>query len=229
LEILEHKNELANDWAWQKGIAKEKRTFSIVQANPRLVVPNIGQMQYRAWAVAFASALMGKSAAFWYDQYLAKPPRFGSETMWHQDEGYWGRALYDRGLTCWMPFQEVDERNGCMSFIDGGHLDGILPHSRPASSQSDLLYCTPDVSRAIACPIDRGDVTFHHGKTPHMTTGNTSTRWRHAITTHLSTDGVTHGGDYYPWYVSVDQKSGKERAGAELEQHSKLKAASLSE
>ena len=80
---------------------------------------------------------------FWYDQFLAKPPQRSAATRWHQDEGYWGRALDDRGITCWMPFHDVDERNGCMHFIDGGHRDGVLIHERPPEMQSDLLVLPP--------------------------------------------------------------------------------------
>ncbi len=73
-----------------------------------------------------------------------------------------------------MPLHDVDEANGCMHFIDRGHLDGILTDARPDHTKSDLLFCEPDTTRTVVCPIKRGDVAFHHGKTPHMTTANTS-------------------------------------------------------
>ena len=107
---------------------------------------------------------MGRPLEFWYDQFLAKPPQKSAPTLWHQDEGYWGRNLDDLGITCWMPFHDVDERNGCMHFIDGGHRDGVLEHRQPENVQSDLLFCEPDESRAVACPIARGGVTFHHSQ-----------------------------------------------------------------
>ena len=117
---------------------------------------------------------MGFETEFWYDQFLAKPGGTSVPTQWHQDEAYWGRNLDDKGITCWMPFHDVDVSNGCMHFIDGGHKDGVLPHARPEHIQSDLLVCEPDETRAVACPIQLGSVTFHHSKTPHMTTANTT-------------------------------------------------------
>ena len=81
----------------------------------------IADTAFRRWMIAFASALMNSEVEFWYDQFLAKPPRDGAPTCWHQDEAYWGRNLLDRGITCWMPLHDVDERNGCMHFIDRGH------------------------------------------------------------------------------------------------------------
>jgi hypothetical protein len=130
-------------------------------------------------------------------------------TTHHQDEGYWGRNLEDRGITRWLPLQDVDERNGCMHFIERGHQGGVLPHRQPEHVQSDLLFCEPDLSRAVACPIRAGSVTFHHGKTLHMTPANRSDAWRRAVTTHIRLVGSLGEGDHYPWKVYVNQVTGE--------------------
>jgi len=207
--ILDHKEKLAFDWAWEKGVDRTERAFKIVQGSPKFVWPEIERTRFRAWMLAFASALVGRPVEFWYDQFLAKPPREGAETYWHQDEGYWGRNLDERGITCWLPLQDVDERNGCMHFVDGGHKDGVLEHRQPEHVQSDLLRCEPDLSRAVACPIHAGSVTFHHGKTPHMTPANRSDAWRRAVTTHMRALGTLGEGDHYPWKVYVNQFTGQ--------------------
>jgi ectoine hydroxylase-related dioxygenase (phytanoyl-CoA dioxygenase family) len=207
--ILEKKHKLAFDWAWEKGTPKEERAFRLVQGSPTRVWPEIANTRFRRWATGFGSALMRREVEFWYDQFLAKPPREGSATYWHQDEGYWGRNLLDRGITCWLPLQDVDERNGCMHFIDGGHRDGVLPHRQPEHVQSDLLLCEPDLARTVACPIKTGSVTFHHGRTPHMTPPNLSDAWRRAVTTHMRVVGSLGEGDHYPWKVYVNQVTGE--------------------
>ena len=207
--ILEKKEKLAFDWAWEKGASRADRAFKIVQGSPTLVWPAIRETAFRCWMLAYAAALLGRELEFWYDQFLAKPPRDGAPTFWHQDEGYWGRNLDERGITCWMPLHDVDARNGCMHFIDGGHRDGILAHHQPAHIQSDLLCCEPDLSRVVACPIRAGSVTFHHGKTPHMTPTNVSDAWRRAVTTHMRVTGSPDEGDHYPWKVYVNQITGE--------------------
>jgi ectoine hydroxylase-related dioxygenase (phytanoyl-CoA dioxygenase family) len=207
--ILQKKHKLAFDWAWEKGKDKDQREFKIVQGSPTMVWPEISHTRFRQWMLAFGSALMNAEVEFWYDQFLAKPPRDGAPTYWHQDEGYWGRNLFDRGITCWMPLQNVDERNGCMHFIDRGHRDGVLKHAQPDHIQSDLLFCEPDVSRTKACPIVAGSVTFHHSKTPHMTPANVSDGWRRAVSTHLRIVGSLGEGDHYPWKVYVNQATGQ--------------------
>jgi phytanoyl-CoA hydroxylase len=207
-QILERKEVMAFDWAWEEGKGREERDFKIVQSSPTMFFPELMQSRFREWAVSFGSALLGAPVEFWYDQFLAKPPTVGAVTHWHQDEAYWGRNLWERGITCWMPFHDVDERNGCMHFIDGGHRLGVLEHRQPEGIQSDLLFCEPDESRAVACPIRLGSVTFHHGKTPHMTTANHTDQWRRILTQHLRLEGSEGEGDHYPWKVYVNQATG---------------------
>jgi len=209
-EIVRRKEELAYDWAWRKDEDREARDFKILQSSPTEYWPELNDERFRTWAIEFGSALMRRPVEFWYDQFLAKPPGKSAPTPWHQDEGYWGRNLDEAGITCWMPFHDVNEANGCMHFIDGGHKLGVLEHRRPPEMASDLLSCEPDESKAVACPLQLGGVTFHHGKTPHMTTANTTSQWRRILTQHLRVVGTGGEGDHYPWKVYVDQFTGKE-------------------
>jgi ectoine hydroxylase-related dioxygenase (phytanoyl-CoA dioxygenase family) len=207
--IIAKKERMAYDWAWSANRARDEREFLIVQSSPSLFFPELAAARYRAWAVAFGATLLGQPMEFWYEQFLGKPPGVGATTPWHQDEAYWGRNLDGRGVTCWMPLHDVDAGNGCMHFTDGGHLDGVLPHRQPPGVQSDLLTCTVDEARTVACPLRLGGVTFHHGKTPHMTTSNGSPAWRRILTQHLRVAGTDGEGDHYPWKVFVDQRTGE--------------------
>src|SRR4249919_3839774 len=156
--ILSAKEKLAYDWAWDVKEDKDKRSFRIVQSSPSIVWKEIAEQPYRLWLTDFASTLMNLKLDFWYDQFLGKPPGKSVPTYWHQDEGYWGRNLADRGITGWIPLQDVDRVNGCMHFIDGGHVHGVLPHRLVEGMQSDLLICEVDESRTVVCPMRRGDV-----------------------------------------------------------------------
>ena len=208
-EILDRKEEVAFDWAWEKGTPREERRFRIVQASPTHLWPELARERFRVWSGEYASSLMKRPCVFWYDQFLAKPPGEGAQTLWHQDEGYWGRNLDERGITCWMPLHDVAPHNGCMHFIRAGHREGILEHRQPEHIQSDLLTCEVDSSREVACPLKLGSVTFHHGKTPHMTTANTSDEWRRAVSQHFRGEGSKGEGDHYPWKVYVNQFTGE--------------------
>ncbi len=216
-EVLERKEELAKDWAWSEGESREKRTFYIVQAKLTPLFPAIEQLPMRQWATRFAGALMGEPMAFWYDQFLAKPPGIGKPTPWHQDEAYWGRNLDDKGITCWLPFHDVGDERGCMHFADGGHKLGILPHHQPPGVKSDLITCPVDeaASPDICCPLRRGSVTFHHSKTPHRTGGNSTDQWRRTLAQHFKSPSVPGEGDHYLWRVKVDQTTGERHPPAD--------------
>lgn len=207
--ILANKERVAFDWAWEKDTPREQRRFRIVQSSPSLLGVDLSRERFRTWAAAFAASLLGAPVEFWYDQFLAKPPHEGARTPWHQDEAYWGRNLDERGITCWMPLHAVDETDGCMHFVPGAHRLGVLPHRSADAVQSDLLVCEVDQSAAVACPLALGDVTFHHGKMPHMTPPNRSDHWRRALTQHFRREGSLGEGDHYPWKIYVNQLTGQ--------------------
>lgn len=207
-EIVERKEQLASDWAWEKGVPRERRAFRIVQCSPTGQWPELADEPFRHWMRDYAAALMGKELVFSYDQFLGKPPGSDAPTYWHQDEAYWGRGLDDKGITCWMPFHDVDEAGGCMQFIRGGHLLGVLEHRQPEHVQSDLLYCDVDETDKVVCPLRLGDVTFHHSKTPHMTGPNRRNHWRRAVATHFKTPDADYS-HHYPWRIIVIQRTGE--------------------
>ena len=207
--LIREKDKLANDWAWSDKEDVKERSFRIIQSSPSFVWKDIKDQPYRKWLIQFGNALMGMELSYWYDQFLAKPPGRSVPTYWHQDEGYWGRNLDDKGVTGWIPLQDVDALNGCMHFIDRGHRDGVLPHHLVEGMRSDLLTCEVDEARTVICPIRRGDVTFHHSKTPHMTNANNSSGWRKAVTNHMQQVGAGGEGDHYPWKILVNQRTGE--------------------
>ena len=207
--FIDHKERLAFDWAWDAKEKREDRTFRIIQSSPTIVWPQVGEQAYRRWLTEFAAALMDKKMEVFFDMFLGKPPGKSAPTYWHQDEGYWGRNLENRGITCWIPLHDVDVENGCMHFIDCGHKDGILTHKLVEGMASDLLTCDVDASRTVICPVKRGDVTFHHSKMPHMTPANVSKAWRKVVTNHLQEVGSGGEGGHYPWKVYVNQRTGE--------------------
>jgi phytanoyl-CoA hydroxylase len=207
--ILANKEKLAYDWAWDAKESRDERSFRIVQSSPSLVWKDVKDMPYRKWLVDFGRQLSGLELEFWYDQFLGKPPGKSAPTYWHQDEGYWGRNLRNKGATCWIPLIDVNAQNGCMHFIDRGHAGEVLTHRPVAGMASDLLTCDPDVAKTVVCPIKRGSVTFHHSNTPHMTTANTSAKWRKAVTNHMQAKGAGGEGDHYPWKFYVNQTTGE--------------------
>lgn len=209
-EMIRRPRDGTNDWDWRQGEPLDQRAWRIVQSAVDPLFPWLRESQFRSWAAAFGSALMRQDMEFWYEQFLGKPPGIGAPTPWHQDEAYWGRSYRDRGITCWTAFHAVGPENGCMHFVRGGHLQ-LLEHRNPPDMASDLLVCgIPDDADIAACPVEPGSVTFHHSRTPHMTTGNSTDRWRLVLTQHFRNPACKAiPEDHYPWRVLVSQRSGE--------------------
>ena len=206
-DMTQRPADWGKDWDWRRGEPLDQRAYRIVQSGVDRLFPWLPRSRFRAWAGRFGGALMRQDMAFWYEQFLGKPPGVGAPTPWHQDEGYWGRTLEDCGITCWTAFHAVGPENGCMHFARGAHRR-LIEHCNPPEMASDLLVC--DIAQdaeVIACPIEAGSVTFHHSKTPHMTTANNTPRWRLSLAQHFRNPACTLlAEDHYDWRVRVCQR-----------------------
>ncbi len=132
----------------------------------------------------------GRELRIWHDQIQYKPAGHGGVNMWHQDNPLWPIIDPPNQVTAWVALDDVDESNGCMSMVPGSHLWGDqmavlreIPDfgSMPASWQGHKL----DVVR---CPVDKGEVHYHHSLTWHGSHSNTSNRPRRAIAYHYMTE-----------------------------------------
>ena len=169
-----------------------KKKGPVIQlANPSQKIPGWQEHPYFLNARKVAAELLGCPVEYGYDQLIYKPPHSPSPTAWHQDAGYWrnwkGGLGAERAVTCWLALAPAFLENGCMQFIPGSHLEGIREHHSVAdrSEIANALATDTDASRALACPLDPGDATFHHCRTLHYTGGNLTDVPRQALITHF--------------------------------------------
>jgi hypothetical protein len=109
-----------------------------------------------------------------------KPARFGAEMPWHQDAAYPGSLDL---LKIWMPLDPATPENGCLHFIPGSHLGGIIPH-RPYEGDrtgSGLIADGVQYSQAVVCPLAPGGATVHHCHTLHYSRPNKTVQQRRAL------------------------------------------------
>jgi hypothetical protein len=142
-----------------------------------------------------------------FSMLIYKEPGQTAETPWHQDFAYaqmpftaaGSNIPYDESVQFWVPLDDVDEDNGCMHFLPGGHLDPLHQHFVAGGAPDDpgrLLAIrdperTLDLSKAVACPLPAGGATVHSFGTPHFTGGNrTSDRRRRAYIFNISRKGL---------------------------------------
>jgi len=113
---------------------------------------------------------------------ILKPAVHGSETPWHQDEAYMSPAWENRGLSIWMPLDEVTLESGCLHFIPGSHRGAVVRHFHLGYDPAVRGLATDEVdpADAVLCPIPAGAATVHDCLTLHYAGPNRTARPRRA-------------------------------------------------
>jgi ectoine hydroxylase-related dioxygenase (phytanoyl-CoA dioxygenase family) len=133
---------------------------------------------------------------------ILKPPRYGLETPWHQDEAYWDADLLPNSASAWMPLDVATLESGCMQFIPGSHHDDIHFHKHINDDPTvhGLVTEEVDPSKAVACPLQPGGATFHHCRTLHYAGPNKTDKPRRAYILVLGTPPIRRDSPgYKPW------------------------------
>jgi ectoine hydroxylase-related dioxygenase (phytanoyl-CoA dioxygenase family) len=152
--------------------------------DPVRYAPELAETIYRANALSIARQLLGPECNYTGEHAILKPPRMGAETPWHQDEAYWPPEDDYNTLSIWLPLQEANLDNGCMTFLPGSHRNEVLPHhsihNDPRVHGLEIERASLDLARAVPCPIPAGGVTIHHCRTAHYAGANHTDQPRRA-------------------------------------------------
>lgn len=115
-----------------------------------------------------AASLLGVSSVrLFHDHAIAKPSRQSSTIPWHQDNAYW--PVDRAGLSLWTPVDDVAVDGGCLTVLDGSHLDG------PDTPQDFLVHrdnWQDRDPRLMHIPVNRGETVVLHGLTWHSSHPN---------------------------------------------------------
>ena len=110
-------------------------------------------------------------------QYFSKPPGSGQPTPPHQD-GYYFKLSPCEALTLWLALDDIDEENGCVSYVRGSNNLGMREHERSnvlGFSQKMVDYGQPeDLEQQVKVHAQPGDLLVHHALTIHLAGGNRS-------------------------------------------------------
>ncbi len=119
--------------------------------------------------------------------YLLKQPKIGNQVDLHQDSTF----IYTEPETCigfWFALEDANRDNGCLWAIPGGHLsplrERLIRHNN--STHMEILDTSPfDLSKAIPLEVKAGTLIVLHGRVPHYSEYNHSSRSRHAYSLHI--------------------------------------------
>ena len=133
--------------------------------------------------VGIAVELIGPDVSLYQSMLLMKPPRFGGQKDWHQDNAYF-RLEPNDVFGFWIALDDATVENGCMHVIPGSHRGGIGRHGGVADDYG--LSSAPTGEDAVACVMNAGDALVFHGETYHYTPPNTTDLRRRALQYHYA-------------------------------------------
>ena len=128
-------------------------------------------------ALTVVKALIGPNVLLWNATYIVKEPLTPAFVSWHQDLAYWGLDGDDQ-VPMWLALSPARRENGCMRMVPGSHRSGRRGH-RTTPDDDNVLYQGQtvehvDESTAVACELEQGQASFHHGWTLHSSLPNLS-------------------------------------------------------
>ena len=128
----------------------------------------------RTW-LDLAEAILGEPVESSEPEWFNKPPGTEHATPPHQDN-YYFNLVPPNVLTIWMAVDPVEEVNGCLRYVRGSHLNGVVPHER-----SNVLGFSQHIPNHAVSPdsevmvtLAPGDAVVHHGNTIHRAEANRS-------------------------------------------------------
>jgi phytanoyl-CoA hydroxylase len=132
------------------------------------------------------NGLIGTNPILMQNMALVKPPFYGSEKPWHQDDAYFKVAPLEAVCGVWIALDEATAENGCMFVLRGGHRTGALRHFHGTDCEivHDRLCGELDRSKAVPVPLPAGGALFFSGILPHQTPPNSSPLRRRALQFH---------------------------------------------
>lgn len=130
----------------------------------------------------------------WHDQALVKRP-YANPTAFHLDVPYWSFSSHD-ALSIWIALDDATERNGCLYFFPGSHLDTTDDNVGIGPNVGAIFEVYPQFSNrpASSGAMRAGSCSFHNGLTIHGAGANMTNGSRRAMTCAYMPDGSVFNG-----------------------------------
>lgn len=130
----------------------------------------------------------------WHDHSLVKGPRTDTPSPWHQDWVYWPMNQVG-AMSCWLALDDVDENNGCLSFVPRTHSWGPYPPISLTNPEPLFEMVEEEHEqdlKPVCMKMRAGSCTFHDGLTFHYAPGNKTDAPRRAMAIIYMPDGTTY-------------------------------------
>ncbi len=135
--------------------------------------------------LSIARRFFGDDIVVKFNACFLKPARTGAATPWHQDNGLW-RDQDTEALAFWVALEPATRENGCMQFIPGSHITGIMdlvlyPDSIHGELPRKHVQKMIEKHGVHHIELGTGDAVFWHSNMWHYSPPNQSEKSRIAV------------------------------------------------
>ena len=118
--------------------------------------------------------------------YIFKQPKIGGEVVCHQDSTF----LYtepESAVGFWFALEDANKHNGCLQVASGGHKGPLRKLFKKVKGKMKMieLNSEPFPKTDTFVEVKKGSLVILHGRLPHYSCQNTSSKSRHAYTIHI--------------------------------------------
>ena len=155
---------------------------------------------------------IAKAIGFEYPQllqsmYIFKQPKIGGEVVCHQDSTF---LITEPESTVgfWFALEDANKENGCLQVARGGHKGPLRKLFKRDNNKMEMIELSnePFPETDTFVEVKKGSLVLLHGRLPHYSCENKSSKSRHAYTLHVI-EGKSKYLDYN-WLQRKNLKTG---------------------
>ena len=185
------------------------------RVNGHVVIPLLAKLARTPAVLDSVESILGPNILAWSVELFIKEANTTKIVSWHQDITYWGMGETNDEVTAWIALTDVTVEAGCMRFIPGSHVGGIVSHKDTFDEQNLLSRGQEiegiDESKAVFGALKPGEMSLHHGRCFHASGPNESSGRRIGLAIRYVTPEVrldAPGRDYAMLVRGHDQHRG---------------------
>ncbi|MDC6448395.1 phytanoyl-CoA dioxygenase family protein [Alphaproteobacteria bacterium] len=139
--------------------------------------------------------------------YIFKQPKIGGEVVCHQDSTF---LITEPESTVgfWFALEDANKENGCLQVASGGHKGPLRKLFKRDKNKMEMIELSnePFPETDTLVEVKKGSLVLLHGRLPHYSCENKSSKSRHAYTLH-AIEGKSKYLDYN-WLQRKNLKTG---------------------
>jgi phytanoyl-CoA hydroxylase len=139
--------------------------------------------------------------------YIFKQPKIGGEVVCHQDSTF---LITEPESTVgfWFALEDANKENGCLQVASGGHKGPLRKLFKRDENKMEMIELSnePFPETDTFVEVKKGSLVLLHGRLPHYSCENKSSKSRHAYTLH-AIEGKSKYLDYN-WLQRKNLKTG---------------------